>query len=176
MGDDQPAAMMTVAAIAVPSRLQLTSDTAAAWKAFKQKFDLYMLASGYSKKTDEEKVALLLTVGGDDLIEIYNAFEWAAEGDDKNYKKVTDKLNSYFSPRSNELSARYMFATTKQKEEESLEGYITRLKILSRDCEFGDHKEKNIRDRVVFGVNDDYYNNKGSVRNVHRQQSPYRFT
>ncbi|KAG7162192.1 hypothetical protein Hamer_G010862 [Homarus americanus] len=67
---------MAASALTVPSKLSLTGDTEHTWKTFKRKFDLYVLAAGFKKRSDEEKVALLLTMGGDELLDIYNSFEF----------------------------------------------------------------------------------------------------
>ena len=64
--------------IAVPNHFKLTGDTAKAWKMFKQRFELYLLATGSAGKSDEEKVALLLVIGGDELIDTYNSLEFTA--------------------------------------------------------------------------------------------------
>ena len=40
------------------------------WNLFKQRFDLYLLASEKSSKSQETKVALLLTCGGNELLQI----------------------------------------------------------------------------------------------------------
>lgn len=46
--------------ISIPSKLSITEETEEAWKSFKQKVELYELASGSRNRSDEEKVALLL--------------------------------------------------------------------------------------------------------------------
>ena len=57
--------------MAIPPQFTLQGDTVTQWKSFMQKFKIYMLASGGEKRTDPEKVAMLLTIGGDVLINIY---------------------------------------------------------------------------------------------------------
>ena len=63
---------MSQQTLSTPNKLTLSGDNAQAWKSFKQRFELYVLAAGYTNKSDAEKIALLLTIGGDELIEIYN--------------------------------------------------------------------------------------------------------
>ena len=67
---------MSQQTLSTPNKLTLFGDNAQAWKSFKQRFELYVLAAGYTNKSDAEKMALLLTIGGDELIEIYNSFEF----------------------------------------------------------------------------------------------------
>ena len=58
--DDQPVMAPAGPSIAVPTKFQLKNDTATAWKTFKQRFILYLLAGGYNKRPENEKVAVLL--------------------------------------------------------------------------------------------------------------------
>ena len=41
--------------MAIPAQFTLQSDTVTQWKSFRQKFKIYMLASGGEKRTDPEK-------------------------------------------------------------------------------------------------------------------------
>ena len=63
-----------------------------------------MTVCGYKTKIAEEKVAFLLTIGGEDPIEIYNSFEFpTTEGEAiimvMMLEAVMEKINAYFSPR-----------------------------------------------------------------------------
>ena len=49
---------------------------------------------------------------------------------------------------------RYVFFSRNQENGESIDHYVTVLKTMSNICEFGDLKESLIRDRVVFGIQD----------------------
>ena len=145
---------MALTGISVPEKISLTGDSEVAWKSFKQKFEFYVLGTGQKDKEDEEKIGLLLTLGGDDLLEVYNGLEFAA-GDEKKLKKVLEKFDRYFAPRKNELAARYKFRKCEQKPGEPIEAFITRLKILVKDCNFEQQKDKMIRDQIVFCCNSD---------------------
>ena len=154
---DQPVMATVSPSIAVPAKFQLKYDTATAWKTFTQRFTLYLLAGGYNKRPENEKVALLLTVGGDEMIKIYNAFEWASAADKEKYDPGIAKFEEHFIPKQHfsELTARYKFNGTVQGESESLDSFIIRLRNIAKDCEYGDQKEKLIRDRIIFGVRED---------------------
>ena len=156
---------MASSALSVPQKLSLTGDTEHSWKLFKQKFELYLLAGGLNKRTDEEKVALLLTLGGDELLELYNSFEFpeavGTEPDpSKVIKTVLDKFDKHFAPRKNLLADRYKFRNCVQQPGESLDVFITRMKILCKECEYGTRKEDDLRDQLVFGCRDDALRDK----------------
>ena len=69
-------------------------------------------------------------------------------------KTVLDKFDAYFAPRCNELASRYKFRKCLQSADESIDAYITRLKILVKDCNYED-RDKELRDQIVFGCADD---------------------
>ena len=104
---------MATDSVATPDKLSLSvgGDNQQEWKSFKQRFELYLIASEKNKKPEETKVALLLTIGGSDLLQIYNSFEFPAPatgGQDpaKVLKTVLEKFDDYFAPRRNELASR----------------------------------------------------------------------
>ncbi|XP_068205689.1 uncharacterized protein [Palaemon carinicauda] len=70
-------------------------------------------------------------------------------------KDVLAKFDVYFSPRKNELVARYKFRRCMQETNETLETYVTRLKILVKDCNYGNQRDKQLRDQVVLGCTED---------------------
>ena len=42
------------------------------WRTYKQRFMLYLLAVGLEEKSDKRKIALLLTIAGQQAVEVYN--------------------------------------------------------------------------------------------------------
>lgn len=139
-----------------PSKLCLSGDSDREWKCFKQKFELYLLATEKSKKSEDVKIALLLTCGGDELLTVYNSLNLTStSSQDPTLKSVLDKFDTYFSPRKTELAARYKFRKCMQRPGEPLESYITRLRILIKDCNYEGQNDKELRDQIVFGCSDD---------------------
>ena len=123
-----------------------------------------MLAAGFNSKTDEEKIALLINVGGGrgaELKDIYNRITWAAPTEDvpdesKVYTKVTEKMDAYFNVKKNQLSARRTFSTMSQRSAESLEQFITRIRTTVKSCDFGNKEKKTqMRDWLIFSCADD---------------------
>ena len=45
-----------------------------------------------------------------------------------------------------------MFFTRVQKVDESINDYVTDLKIKARNCNFGDLKDEMIRDKIICGI------------------------
>ena len=113
---------MATANLTTPEKLSLAGDTEQEWRLFKQKYELYMLASGLDKKPDDVRVALLLTLGGDELLRIYNATDFgpsttSTDGTTEPSKvlhTVLSKLDNYFAPRKLTIASRYRFRSCKQ--------------------------------------------------------------
>ena len=62
------------------------------WKRFKQRFEIYKLASGAAEKAQDLQVSLLLHVMGEDALDIFNSFTFANDDEKKNYDVVIEKL------------------------------------------------------------------------------------
>lgn len=117
-----------------------------------------MLAIGAGDKTDDRKVGLLLTVAGPEALDVYNTFLFTEDQKDDGgsvlYCEVVKKFDTYCMPKKNETYERYIFRSRLQKEGESLEQYLTDLRIKSQSCSYGTLCESLIRDQLVVGILD----------------------
>lgn len=123
------------------------------WSFWKQKFELFLTATGKNSKDDKTKIAVLLNCIGDEGIKIFNTFEYDTEGDEKKFSIVLGKFEEYCSPRKNLIYEHFKFFKRDQLPTESIDQFVTVLKQLANTCEF---KERNvlILDRIVLGVRD----------------------
>nr|CAI5844998.1 unnamed protein product [Callosobruchus analis] len=137
-----------------PEVLSFNGNTAASWKLWKQKFNLYLLASGKSNKADDIKIALLLNFLGDEGLMIYNTFEYASDEDRTLLQTVIQKFDEYCDPIKNEVFEHFKFFQRNQLPGESIDQFVTELKSLASTCEFGTLTDILIRDRIVLGVSD----------------------
>ena len=123
------------------------------WQTFKQQFNMYLLATGATAKSEAEKITLVITLGGAELLTIFNSF---IEGEHvPTVKVVLERFDNYFAPRTNELIDRYKFRSCKQLYDETSASYIARLCNLAKTCNFGNEKENNLHDQLVYGCHDD---------------------
>ncbi|KAK7939091.1 hypothetical protein WMY93_002417 [Mugilogobius chulae] len=106
-----------------PEELKLSGNVNENWKAFRQSFELYLLAAGLEKEAEPRKIALLLTVAGRSALDVYNTFQFASE-DDRKLNNVLTKFEEYCTPRKNETYERYVFRNRMQADNESIEQYI----------------------------------------------------
>ena len=120
-------------------------------KKFKQKFTYHEIATGINTKESATRVATLLTVIGNDAVDVFNTLPWDTEGDDKKIDKIIEKLKEFCEPRKN---ISYEFFSRAQKSGETIDQYVTVLRKLSESCELSTLKNSLIKDRIVLGISD----------------------
>ncbi|KAL5008722.1 hypothetical protein ScPMuIL_014303 [Solemya velum] len=146
-----------------PENLVFAGNLHENWRRWEQKLGLYLLASGNNEKDDRTKVAILLHCAGDEAIEIFNNFEFPLKdnGDpdpDDNpdkFEAVLAQFRAYCNPRKNTVIERYKFWMCSQRDGETFDQFVTELRTRAKNCEFGTQTDPMIRDRIIFGINDD---------------------
>ena len=118
-----------------PSALSFNGNTSENWRRFQQQYDIYLTASGSEKKDDTVKIAILLNFAGEDAIEVFNTFQFP-EGDEKKLAKVLEQFERYCNPRKNIVFERYQFWQIMQKDSETVDQFVTRLKSKVKSCEY----------------------------------------
>ncbi|XP_072380845.1 uncharacterized protein [Diabrotica undecimpunctata] len=117
----------------LPNPLSFEGNVAENFKRFKQSFEIYLMASGKSGKSDEVKVAILLNLIGEEGIEIYNSLE-LTEVQQGKLADVLEAFESYVTPRKNVVYERYLFYKRIQEEGEPFDHFLTDLKNKVRNC------------------------------------------
>lgn len=135
-----------------PAELQLTGDLRENWTSFRQSFEFYSLAVGLQDQ-DRRKVALLLTVAGRGALELFNTFT-LTEQEKNRYQAVIDRFEQYCTSRRNETYERYVFRNRVKKESESVQQFVSDLRVKGATCNFGTLSDSMIRDQIVIGVQD----------------------
>ena len=111
-----------------PEALNFDGNTADNWHRWKQRFEIFSLASGLSGKDTKIQAATFLHVAGMEALEIYNTFTWDSDEDKGEVDKITKKFDEYCNPRKNVTWERHKFNTRNQQVEESIDQYTTDLK------------------------------------------------
>ena len=65
---------------------------------------MYFLATGATAKSEAEKIALVITLGGAELMTMLNSFDYDIEVEHVPTVKVVIERFDYFAPRTNELT------------------------------------------------------------------------
>ena len=137
-----------------PEPLPSEGNIAEQWRKWKQELTLYITAAEKDKKSDLVKSSILLTCIGKKGREIYNTFTFNNIDDNMKFNLIIEKFDEYCSPRKNITFLRYKFFTCRQKEGQSFDQFVTELKKLSQECEFGELCNSLIRDVIIMGLLD----------------------
>ena len=129
-----------------PAPMNFGGNHATEWKQWKQRFEIYLTATGQADADDKLKISLLLHSLGAEGIEIYNTFSLTAD-EEKVFSTVLNKFHTHFVPKSNVTYERHRFFTRNQDAAESIDQYVTALRVLARTCEFGTLLDSLIKDR-----------------------------
>lgn len=143
-----------------PSSLVLTGNVAENWRKFKQRFEVYLEATGANVKSQKTQTSVLLHVIGEEAVEIYNTFTWdivdrdQAVIADQNMilEHVLAKFDGYCTPRKNLVYEMHKFFTYKQQSGESMDQFVTELKARAKTCELGQLKDNLIMSQIVRGI------------------------
>ncbi|RWS21397.1 uncharacterized protein B4U80_06309 [Leptotrombidium deliense] len=76
----------------------------------------------------------------------------AVTKDENQLKAVIDAFAPYFKPQINKTFAAFKFSTSIQREGENFDAFLTELKVLAKDCNFGKLEDRLIRDKIVTGI------------------------
>ncbi|CAK8685409.1 unnamed protein product [Clavelina lepadiformis] len=139
--------------IPTPAPMKWSGNVHENWIRFIQSFKLYMTAIGHDSKSDKAKSSLLLCVMGEEALQVYNSFKFET-GQELKFDNVVANFEAYCCPKKNITFERYKFHTCTQKVDQSIDEYVTQLKVIAKNCEFADLVESLIRDRVICGILD----------------------
>ena len=123
------------------------------WKTFKQRYLSYEIATGISGRCswemqlgDAADVATLLTVIGNEALDVYDTFVCATVGDEKKIAKVLEKFDEQYEPRKKVTYERYIFFTKAHEISETIDQCVTTLQRMNDTCEFGRLRDTVIKD------------------------------
>ncbi|GLV44724.1 hypothetical protein CBL_20635, partial [Carabus blaptoides fortunei] len=123
------------------------------WPKWIRRFERFRSVSGLNDKTGTEQIDALIFYMGDQAEDIFASFK-LKDDEKKDYRKVVNAFESHFVVKRNVIYESYLFFERRQQEGESAEEFITSLYTLSEHCEFGELRERLIRDRIVGGIRD----------------------
>ena len=124
------------------------------WTGWIKQFERFRNAGGLKKNPESEQVDSLVFIMGPKAEEIFASFTWAEDGDDKKYEKVKKKFTDHFIVKRNLIFESARFNSRVQQEGETAEEFITQLYTLSENLDYGDLRNRMIRDRLVVGLRD----------------------
>ena len=135
-------------------QLRLNSQPREEWLIFKQQHSDYKLICGIDAKPKKYQAAVFRSCLGKEELKIYNSLVYEGEEDKDDVDLIIKKLDAYIIGETNEIYERFKFNKREQKEDESVDTYVTALKELIRSCSYGDLSDSLLRDRIVIGIID----------------------
>ena len=96
-----------MAKFAPPQSLDFSQP--ATWPAWKQRFERYATISKLTKEDKDIQVSMLIYCMGSNAEEIFAAFTWDNDDDQKDPDKVMKRFENYFVPRRNVIFERAKF-------------------------------------------------------------------
>ncbi|XP_028443200.1 uncharacterized protein LOC114561391 [Perca flavescens] len=153
-----------------PDPVVFDGNVAENWRIFEQEYDIF-IAAAHSDKPAKTKAYILLNLAGPEAIERERSFVYAAEvrapggGDGavvvpaesrENPECLKRKFREVCNPQQhNKSMERHKFHSRNQKQGETIESYVSDLRIKAESCYFGDLTEELICDRIVCGITND---------------------
>ena len=99
-------------------------------------------------------MALFLHCIGPEALKVYNGMQFANEAEHSKLNKIIEKFDEFVVGEVNETYERYVFNGRNQRQDESIDAYLTALRTLAKTCGFCSCLEESLlRDQVVLGVN-----------------------
>ena len=139
-----------------PECLSLEGNVAENWRKWRQRFQIYLEATEADAEDEKRQCSIFLYVIGEEALEVFNTFTFDRDADPSESRDklstLYDKFQKYCDPRKNITFERHKFFTRSQKPDETIDQYVTDLKLKSRTCEFGELRDSLIKDRVVCGI------------------------
>ena len=133
------------------------------WKRWLTAFELFADGKGLILNEDnasnrQRRRALMLHLAGPDVEDIFLTLP--NTGDVKDYRKAVDALNAYLAPKVDTKYARHSFRQLIQAPGETIRHFATRLRQASKDCDYGEDTDNQIRDEVLFKCTSTYIKRK----------------
>ena len=125
------------------------------WEKWKKAFEYFLTASGIND--DGRMKAVLLHMAGRETQVVYETLNVAAGA---TYTQAMTALNNHFTETRNVTFERTQFRNAKQRSDESIDEFITRLRKLSEHCEYGARQDTEIRDQLIAACTSKRYRRK----------------
>lgn len=132
--------------------LDIKDNAAYNWKMFKQRFQIYLKANGKDKNSDDIKVAILLSMVGEEALNLFNTF--GIDYETAKLVEVLDAFEKQLNPKTNVVYEGYKFMKRCQKPGEPFDTFLFDLKQLGKSCEYGDQTDILVQDLIILGIAD----------------------
>ncbi len=123
------------------------------WMKFEKEWSIYCYAR-LSDKSKKVQAYMLLNLAGPEAVDKAETLVYADEEDHEDPEVLLTKFSELCLPAKN-IMDRHAFNAAVQKPGESVQAYVSTLKILAKKCEFGSLQDDLIRDCIVYCIEND---------------------
>jgi uncharacterized protein YfaT (DUF1175 family) len=109
-------------------------DLAERWRRWLVTMELYLRLNMADNSEKEQSDAFRYIIGQDR--HIYNMMTFTSSKENK-INVLFAKFEDYCKPRKNVIMERYKFNTRVQRKDETADQYVTELKLIAKNCNFG---------------------------------------
>uniref|UniRef100_A0A8D8M6Z3 Uncharacterized protein K02A2.6 n=1 Tax=Cacopsylla melanoneura TaxID=428564 RepID=A0A8D8M6Z3_9HEMI len=134
------------------------SDLKCMWPRWKQKFDIYMKATGKDKVVEEDiKIAIFLNFIGDDGLDVYNNLKL---NEKKTLADVLKSFDEFCDPVKHECMETFAFNQLQQVEGQDFQSFLNQVIKQAKLCNFectsckSSYLDRMTKDRLVIGILD----------------------
>ncbi|XP_072145123.1 uncharacterized protein [Dermacentor andersoni] len=138
-----------MAAHAGPPGFDETEDS---WDAYQVRLQSYFEA--YDIVDSKKRRALLTAALSTATVGIITVRCAPAKIQDLTYEKLLELLAEHFAPQGNEIAESYKFFTRCQRPDEATKDFIVEIRKKACSCNFGEARDRMLRDRLVCGLRD----------------------
>ena len=111
------------------------------------------MATKLDKEEEARQVATLFAVIGKEANMVFLTFTWGSPDDTKKIAAVVRKFEEYCIPRENTIYERFLVFTRDQRESETVDQYLTKLRQIAANCDSESiTTDQLLRDRLVAGT------------------------
>jgi hypothetical protein len=123
------------------------------WAKWLERFQNFLVALNITEDHARRK-AMLLHYAGEPVYDVYSSLPMVERGANVNeYEHVVTRLTDYFAPKKNIDYEVYVFRQMKQKPDEALDSYYTRLLAQAKTCDFAD-VDLEVRSQIIQSCHD----------------------
>ena len=86
--------------------------------------------------------------------QVFESFTFTNDGNNEKFDPVMERFDAHFVPKTNVIHERSTFNKCVQQAGETVESFVRRLFELLTNCNYGDNRRDQIRDRLIVGLID----------------------
>lgn len=135
--------------MALIGRVEEFKESREDFASYLERFELWLIANEIK---NDKKVSVFLACIGPEAYGLLKNLVVPARPATMSYKQLTEALLAHYQPKPLVIAERFRFQKRNQKEGESVNDYVVAIRHLSKHCEYGDHLDEALRDRLVSGL------------------------